>query len=1357
MDALADLIGDSPPMLSLRRTARTLLQRLPAMRRLPPILIQGETGTGKGLLARLIHRGGPRAGRPFVDVNCAAIPDTLLEAELFGYERGAFTDARQAKPGLFQTAGDGMLFLDEIALLPLALQAKLLTVLEQGIVRRLGATRTESVNAWIVTATNEDLAAATQSGRFREDLYHRLAVLTLEMPPLRARAGDIERLAERFLARACTDYGLPPKSLSEDARAALRTYSWPGNVRELSNVLEQAALLSESTLVTGRMLALPTEPAGAVGETAAPGGTSRERMSRELETTLLRTGWNVSRTASALGITRNTVRARIERYGLRPPGSAGQAVRPQSSASSPGPPVAAVPADIESRAPASPAAGVRWERRRITLLRASIVAVGDDPHPAMSRVLDDVVVKVQTFGGRVQDVSQRGLVGVFGLQPIEDGPRRAANAAIAVLKTLERDWETGRLREAVDVAFGIHAIRGLVACIGSARELDQESKAEAWATVARLASLAPHDIALSEAAASLLARHFEVRRLETSGDPVYRLAGREAVTSYRAPTSFVGRSREVAQLGDLLESVRDGRGQVVSIVGEPGIGKSRLLDELRQRVADDFLVLEGRCVSYGTQVPYLPIIDLLHAVCGVQEVDSPEKIQEKVRAALARVGPVGLASAPYVEHLLSARGNAGVAGEAPATVRARTFDALQHLILAQQAHRPLVLVIEDLHWIDKTSEDLLGAVADIAVGARLLLVGTYRPGYQPPWGARSHVSQIALGPLSPAESRRLATSLLPSGAGEPVVSAILVRADGNPFFLEELARAVREHAGARLDVPETVHDVLAARIDALPESDQRTLRTAAVIGRDVPLALLSEVSGLAPDALRPVLAGLQASEFLYATRLGAEPEYTFKHALTYDVAYDGLVEAERPALHARVAAAIEKLAPEVAQRRPEMLARHYTEAGRPATAVGYWLRAGQLAAQRSAHRDAIALLTTGLALLETLPGTPDRDHQEIPFQLGLASSLAAIQGYGAPDVERPLLRARALTQRLGEAPSLFAVRWALWRFHLSRADFHDADELANQLLATARRMQEALPLVGAHVAAGVIKFYRGELARARSHLEEVIHAIESSDTATQVATYGQDLGVAALGFLGWTLAVTGDMEAAAALADRTVTRGRDVEHPFSLALALMLAAEVRQLRREPASVRSLGEELLALSRDRSFTFFSAFGLMLTGWARLAAGEDEGLATMREGADLFRSVGQRVGLAHRAHLAEALFTAGGPADALGVVEDALRQSSESGEHAFDAELLRVKGEALARLGRLEEAERSLREAVDLGSGQDAWLFALRAATSLVGLAETPASAPDGSAAMLAAIVDRFSPSLALKDLDVARARVVSGAS
>ena len=356
---MPELVGESPGIVAIRERIARLVARASDVRRLPPVLIQGETGSGKGLVARALHRAGPRSGGPFVDVNCAAIPETLLEAEMFGFERGAFTDARQAKKGLFQTAHRGTLFLDEIGLLPDGLQAKLLTVLEERTVRRLGATQSEPVDVWIITATNLDLQAATRAGRFREDLYHRLAVLTLTLPPLRERQHDVVMLAEHFLARACADYGLPAKTLAPDARAALVAYRWPGNVRELINTMERVALLAEAPVVTADILGLSDQGPGPAATDAAPeaaaprtlGAVVDDAERAHVQEALEATGWNITRAAARLGISRNTIRYRMEKHGLRP-GAPAPSRRPRQP--QPAPPPAASRGGARASRPRAP-------------------------------------------------------------------------------------------------------------------------------------------------------------------------------------------------------------------------------------------------------------------------------------------------------------------------------------------------------------------------------------------------------------------------------------------------------------------------------------------------------------------------------------------------------------------------------------------------------------------------------------------------------------------------------------------------------------------------------------------------------------------------------------------------------------------------------------------------------------------------------------------------------------------------------------------------------------------------------------------------------------------------------------------
>jgi len=475
---LAEMLGESAPIVRLRETILRLLSRYAECRRLSPILIEGETGTGKGLLASILHRLSPRRTGPFVNINCAAIPETLLEAELFGFERGAFTDARQSKAGLFQTANHGTIFLDEVGLLTDALQAKLLKVIEERAVRRLGSTRSEPVDAWVITATNTDLAAATRARRFREDLYHRLAVLTLRLPHLRERGADVYLLAEHFLRQLCADYDMRLKTLTADARAALLAYPWPGNVRELSNVIERVVLLSDAPHVTAEMLALPGDAlpggaapairqAGAVADDS--GGLEPEQLLAALE----ETGWNVSRTAAELGLSRNALRYRIERYRLRP---GALPLRPEALGAPMATPAPAPPTPEPAHRAADDAG---WQPRRVALLR---VALGSES-PEATRQLDVLVEKAESFGGRVEESDATGLVAAFGLEPVEDAPRRAVMAAIAMQKVGEREAERG-----VDLrlSIGVH-IRPLpVRRVGGVPRIHPDARREAWTVLAAL-------------------------------------------------------------------------------------------------------------------------------------------------------------------------------------------------------------------------------------------------------------------------------------------------------------------------------------------------------------------------------------------------------------------------------------------------------------------------------------------------------------------------------------------------------------------------------------------------------------------------------------------------------------------------------------------------------------------------------------------------------------------------------------------------------------------------------------------------------------------------------------------------------
>ncbi len=568
MTPLSQMLGEAPGMVAVREQIARLVQRWrEGPQRLPSILIQGETGTGKGLIAHVLHRTGPRASAPFVDVDCAAIPETLLEAELFGVERGAFTDARQARPGLFQAAHGGMLFLDEVALLPLPLQAKLLKALEERVVRRLGGTRREPVDVWVVAASNEDLRAAAGAGGFREDLYHRLAVVTVRLPPLRERGEDILRLAEHFLARACVDYDLPPKVLTDGARGALLRYPWPGNVRELANVMERVALLAEAAAVTAPMLDLPERPAApAAGADhqprrpalhAALAGVERAH----LEEAMGAAEGNLSRAAARLGIPRNTLRYRLEKHGLTAAGAPPQRrarARPKEAAG--GGPVV----------PGGAAGGLRWEPRRVTFLRAHLGGRPGAGGLDAGRAMEVVLEKVRSFGGSVEELAPGGVLAAFGALPLEDAPRHAGYAAAAIQKAAVRAGSEEATRPAVRLALHTEQLP-VGRAPGGTAVLDADARRAAEEVLAALLARAEMDtVVVSAPAAAFLRRRFELVPLGAvagTAGPAYRLAGQAEPD--RMLTPFVGREPELRLLAERFERARGGRARWSRWWGRP--------------------------------------------------------------------------------------------------------------------------------------------------------------------------------------------------------------------------------------------------------------------------------------------------------------------------------------------------------------------------------------------------------------------------------------------------------------------------------------------------------------------------------------------------------------------------------------------------------------------------------------------------------------------------------------------------------------------------------------------------------------------------------------------------------------------
>jgi tetratricopeptide (TPR) repeat protein len=783
-------------------------------------------------------------------------------------------------------------------------------------------------------------------------------------------------------------------------------------------------------------------------------------------------------------------------------------------------------------------------------------------------------------------------------------------------------------------------------------------------------------------------------------------------------TPFVGRDRELAALLDLLARAEDGQGQAAGIVGEPGVGKSRLLLELRRRVAGrDVAYLEGRCLSFGGAIPYLPVLDLLRARCGLGDGDAPEVVAGRVRDALQAAGGAPEPAGAALRLLLGVGAGAeALAGSSPEAVKARTFEALRRVLL--RASRPAVLVVEDLHWIDRTSEELLASVAEQLGEAPVLLLATYRPGYRPPWMDRSYATQLPLARLAGPDSLSVVRAILPeAGLADPTARLILDRAEGNPFFLEELARAVGDAGGARaaLAVPDTVQGVLAARIDRLPELAKRLLQTASVLGRQFPRRLL-EALWTEGDA-GPLLRELVRQEFLREGTGSDDPGYTFKHALTQDVALASLLAPRRRDLHRRAAEALVALDPGRERELAPVLAHHYVEAEAWAEAVEHARRAGEAAAAGYANREALERYDQALAAAGRAGLAP-------AIRSGLLEARAAVHAVlGAFDLARGDLEA-ALDlategdDRVARARILGGLA-ALWGGH---KDYARGLELAREAVRAGEISGEPGVQADALFRLGLMAANLGRLGDSRQALEGALVRFRAAADARGVARTLDVLGMMAL--------LTGDLATSTRHAEEAAGRlaelgDRETEASALVLLAVALAFQGQSEAAEPHLRRAL-----AIAHAIGSPAFEAFchGLTAEGfepygqWGRAWEAAGRGL-------DIARSIGHLEWMALTLSTRGRIQRSAGDAEgARRTHEEQLAMARELGATLWIADALAELGQDLLAAGALGPAGEHLDRAIETAG--EAHKFAIRSLLARAELAlrrGEPAAALDAVAA------------------------------
>jgi class 3 adenylate cyclase len=678
-----------------------------------------------------------------------------------------------------------------------------------------------------------------------------------------------------------------------------------------------------------------------------------------IQQALQQTGGNVVQAARLLGLSRSTLRYRMVRSGL---GSQGSGEAPAARVAD------RDVAMLQQEQGRGEAPGVEapeptpgWEQKLVAVLAidlsvpmtTGIEAVPYEPWTVARRWEQAIAEKMKGFGGVLLQRAAPPLMAAFGLpRTLEQLPQRAVQAALAIRQLVAEAQATVGREPVPEVRQAIHL--GMLLVEGQAHELPAQYSAvgETLSLAVRLLGhVGPGEVLVCSQLGQMVSGWYELRAREMPlevGTP-HRLRAFSvggvvprrsplAGLGVRALSPFVGRERELATLRELLSQVGESRGQVVGILGEPGVGKSRLLYEFRQLLTGQRVTyLEGHCLSYGSAVPYLPVLDLLRDSCGITEAGSPEAIVEKVRFGLQEVGMEPDEWAPCLLHLLGvAAGTALLAELSLEMLKARTFEALRQMSLLGSRQRPLILAVEDLQWIDQASEAFLASLVERMGGSPILLLTTYQPGYRLPWLGKSSVTQLVLSPLAPQDSLRLVRAVLQTEqVPNHVARAILAKAEGNPFFLEEIVQTLVEQEGTEIQLPPTLQVVLAARIDRLPAEAKALMQTLAVFGKECSLSLLTKVVDQPEGELQRVLTYLQAAEFIYEQPSVREPKYTFKHALMQDVAYASLPWERRRGLHERAAQAIEALFHDRLAEHYRELAHHYHRSGNTARAVGY--------------------------------------------------------------------------------------------------------------------------------------------------------------------------------------------------------------------------------------------------------------------------------------------------------------------------------------------------------------------------------------------------------------------------------------
>ncbi len=970
------------------------------------------------------------------------------------------------------------------------------------------------------------------------------------------------------------------------------------------------------------------------------------------------------------------------------------------------------------------------ERRQMTVLFSDIVGSTElsgrlDPeeyHEVIRAHRARAEAIVGAHGGHVAQHIGDGLLAYFGWPKTwDDAAERAVRAALDLVDDAAKtDAGDTTLAVRVGVHTGPVVLSTLAAGQGRAETV---ALGEVLNVAARVQTAAdPGTVLASAATLHLVAGLFVVedrgpQRLRGVRDalPLYRIVrpsgvrSRLDVTAGRL-TRFVGREVELATLVERWNRAQDGDGQNVLVVGEPGVGKSRLAYQLRARLAAvPHTWLECGATPYTLGTPFHPLIALARQALAFAPGDDVEAQRARVERGLG-----GLASPESVALVAEFLGLPLPASLAmsPDEQRRKTIDLMARWNLTHSTVQPMVVVVEDLHWCDASSLEVLARLVTQSPTARVLLLMTARPEFVPPWAARENTTTLRLARLTTRQAREMIAAIGSTRLPAETADTLVTRADGVPLFIEELTKSVLGPGSLRdtAAIPATLADSLMARLDRLATGKEVAQR-AAVLGRELGYELLAAVAGLDETTLRRGLARLVKAEILFVRGAPPDAVYTFKHALVHEAAYDSLLKRARQSLHARVVDVLLGQFPERAAAEPELVARHAEAAGRAATAVDYHQRAGERAQSRSAHAEAIRHFQHAIAVLLMQAESRDRDAREAALQVTLAESQTVALGYTSPEVAAAHERTRALCEAVGDELGVGHALSRLGVFAHNSGDTERACALGAHALAIGERMADPGLLLKAHCDLGLTEVYSGKFASSLAHLETALSLSAPDRYRTNLFATGNP-GVRALSASAWDLFVLGYPERALVRARDAVVRARELAHPFSVAHALFFETVTHALRQDGARQRERAEETIALSEAQGFPFWLGVGQAFHAAARVQAGDTAALVDLRAGLSLMALSGSRGGApAIMVLLGKAYRAAGQLAEARDAIASGLALAAQSGQTFFDAELHRVRGEILLDTGEPDEAIAAFERGLAVARLQESKSFELRVTITL----------------------------------------------